>query len=103
VECVAFYGFSNKSSFDVFCRNSSLELTPYPLVKVFLRDQQTTVTGGLRLLVIDAGQPNAFQLLAATTEAILNAHENHETRLLPTHALTLDQGDGGYRVGEISA
>lgn len=100
--CTAIYGFSDKMHFDTFRNNSSLELKPYPLVKVFLRDQAETTEDGLRLMVLDAAKPDAPLLHAATMEAVLAVREKRTTKLVSTHTLTYDRSVNAYRAVAVS-
>ena len=102
MECTAIYGFSDKMHFDIFRENSSSELKPYPLVKVFLRDQAETTEDGLRLMVLDAAKPDAPILHAATMEAVLAVREQRTTKLVSTHTLTFDQSINAYRAVAVS-
>ena len=77
--CEPIYGFSDKGPYDRFCSNSQLALTPYPLVKFYLREQARTPGDGLKLVVVDAAGPREPCLRAATMAAVLEAQENHTT------------------------
>ena len=102
MECTAIYGFSDKMHFDTFRENSSLQLKPYPLVKVFLRDQAETAEDGLRLIVLDAAKPDAPLLHAATMAAVLAVRQQRTTKLVSTHTLTFDQSVNAYRAVAVS-
>ena len=80
-ECLPVYGFSDKGPYDKFCMSSELALTPYPLVKVYLRSQAGAPGDGLRLMVLDAAGPRDPYLHAATMEAVLEAQENGTTHV----------------------
>ncbi len=102
VECLTIYGFSDKGPYDKFCSNSQSSLTPYPLVKGYLRNQAGTPSEGLKLVVIDAVGPREHCLHAATMTAVLEAQEN-QTALVPTaFRLIFDQEADAYRVEEVS-
>ena len=100
-ECSASYGFAGKEQFDIFRDNCRLELTPYPLVKVFLRNCIEATNGGLHLIVLNAPGPDAVSLYAATAQAVLEVHENRSLQLMATHCLTFDDKACTYRVTEI--
>ncbi len=100
IGCSPIYGFSDKGFYDEFCRNSPLALTPYPLVKVYLRDQTGAPGDDLKLVVVDAAGPREACLHAATMEAVLEAHENRTARVTATHCLMFEQTTDAYRVDE---
>ena len=100
IECSPIYGFSDKGSYDKFCRNSQQELTPYPLVKVYLREQAGAPGDVLKLVVLDAAGPREPYLRAATMEAVLEAQENGTTHMTPTHHLTFKLEANVYRLEE---
>lgn len=96
------YGFSNKSSYEKFTASSQLALVPYPLVKVYLR-QQVNASQDLKLVVIDATDPRQPHLQATTMEAVLEAHETRSPHVTTAHELTFDQTVDAYRVEKASA
>ncbi len=100
MDCAPIYGFSDKGPYDQFCRNSSLALTPYPLVKVYLREQAGAPGDGLKLVVIDATGPGEPYLHAATMEAVLEAQENRTTHVNTAYQLVFDQEVNAYRLEE---
>ena len=102
VECSPIYGFSDKGPFDKFCENSELVLKPYPLVKLFLREQTSVVSDVLRLVVIDAVGPREPYLQAATMEAVLDAQEKRTPEVAVAFRFVFDQHIGVYRVEETS-
>ncbi len=96
------FGFSDKGHYDKFRSDDRLALTPYPLVKAFLRTAADAADAGLRLVVVDANGPNETLLHAATAEAVLEAQENRAAHVTVTHHLILDQNAAAYRVEEVS-
>ena len=102
IECSPIYGFSDKGPYDKFCRNSQQELTPYPLVKVYLREQAGAPGDGLKLVVLDAAGPREPYLHAATMEAVLEAQENRTTHVVAAYRLLFDQVVNAYRLAEAS-
>ncbi len=100
VGCTPIYGFSDKRPYDQFCRNSQRALTPYPLVKAYLREQSGTPGHHLKLVVVDAVGPREPYLYAATMAAVLAAQENHSTHVTATYRLTFDQETNAYRLEE---
>ena len=99
-ECSAVYGFSDKSPYDEFCANSKVPLTPYPLVKGYLRNQTDSRGEELRLVVVDAAGPREPVLHAATMEAVLEAQENRTSHVSATLQLAFDPSANAYRVNE---
>ena len=96
--CSAIYGFSDKGPYDKFCVNSQLALKPYPLVKVYLRNQIDAPGDGLKLVVIDAAGPSEPYLHAATLKAVLEAQETHAAHVTAAYGLTFDEEANAYRV-----
>lgn len=78
---VVIFGFSGKQAYDIFCINSHKNLTPYPLVKVFLREQIAEIVNGVKLVAIDPVSPLEAQLNASTLEEVLAAHEKKLPRV----------------------
>ena len=101
-ECSPIYGFSDKNLYDKFCMNSQLALTPYPLVKGYLRTRASALDDGLELVVFDAPGPRESYLHAATMEAVLEAHENRKSHVTGAYRLVFDQQAEAYRVEEVS-
>ena len=99
-ECLPIYGFSAKHAYDLFCAKSGLEFRPYPLVVDYLRKRMDAPKGGQTLVVLDAIGPVEPFVHAATTEAVLEAHEKRKTRLTATHRLLFDQTTDVYRAEE---
>jgi hypothetical protein len=102
-EGVAIYGFSDKPPYDLFCANSELALTPYPLVKGYLKNQIADSGDAIRLVVVDAAGPNETQLNAATMESVLEAQEQKAARVTISFHLMLDRGSQAYRVEKASS
>ena len=101
-EGVAVYGFSDKPPYDLFCANCELALTPYPLVKGYLKNQITDSGDAVQLIVVDAAGPNEFQLNAATMNSVLEALEQKSDRVTISFRLILDKGSQAYRVEKAS-
>jgi hypothetical protein len=98
IECSLIYGFSDKEPYDTFIANSQSALTPFPLVKRYLRNQLDEPDSGLKLVVIDAAGPSQPYLRAASMQAVLEAHENHADQVAATYRLTLDQQADAYTI-----
>lgn len=100
--CTAFYGFSSRSRYDTFQANCELALKPYPLVKVFLRNEHDAAGDDLKLVVLEPTQPDQRQLHAALIRTVLDARESREVQVSPDYTLELDTEAGVYRVSEES-
>lgn len=100
IGCTPIYGFSDKRPYDQFCRNCQRALTPYPLVKAYLREQSGTPSDHLKLVVVDAVGPREPYLYAATMAAVLAAQENHSTHVTAAFRLVFDQQTNAYRLDE---
>ena len=103
LDCFAIYGFSDKGPYDEFCTNTDQKLTPYPLVKGYLRNQVGALGDRLRLVVLDAPGPTEPCIHAATMEAVLEAQEKRASQVAVTYRLILDREADAYRVEEADA
>lgn len=103
IECSPIYGFSDKGPYDRFCANSQLALTPYPLVKGYLRNQIEAADERLHLVVVDAVGPSQPLLHATTMEVLLEAQEKRTVHVTLTHQLTFDQQADAYRVEAVAS
>lgn len=99
-ECIAYYGFSDKSSYDRFQGNCSLKLTPYPLVDVFLQEQ-SKASDRLNLIVMNPSGPDAESWNAVTMKSVLAFRKKQLTELMSTHVLTFDKKATVYWVDEV--
>ena len=99
--CSSLYGFSDKVPYDLFRASSELALTPFPLVKVYLRTLLETGSENLHLVIVDATGPTNTTIRAATMEAVLEAHIAQSSSVLAEYSLTLDIEANGYRVDEV--
>ena len=94
--CTVIYGFSSKCAYDAFRSNSPLALTPYPLVKGYLRNQIDETSDGIKLVAIDAMGPLAPTLYAATMESVLDSMEKMLTHVNAAYLLEFDQEVSAY-------
>ncbi|QDV71801.1 hypothetical protein Poly24_55410 [Rosistilla carotiformis] len=92
----AIFAFSSKPQYDAFLRAGTIPLTPYPLVKGFLQNQDDLEV--LHLMVLDANSPNQSVIYAATFQAALEALEQKHVTVLPTYHLIRDEKSDAYRV-----
>ena len=99
--CKALYGFSDKAPYDAYRASSETPLTPFPLVKVYLRTLIETGPDDLHLVILDATGPCDATLHAATTESILESHLNQSAAVNAEYVLTFDSQANGYRIEEI--
>ncbi len=102
LEYVAIYGFSDKQPYDLFCANCNLPLTPYPLVKGYLKNQIAEPGEAVHLVVVDAAGPQESELNAATINAVLEAQEQKASHVSISFQLMLDPGSQAYRVQKAS-
>ena len=100
IECLPIYGFSDKGFYDNFCLRTPQALTPYPLVKGYLRNQLGAPNNCLKLVVIDSAGPREPYLHAATMKAVLEAQENRTTHVTADYRLMFEQEANAYRVEE---
>ena len=98
--CSALYGFSDKAPYDEFRGHSAMGLTPFPLVKVYLRTLLDTDSENLHLVIVDAEGPTTGRLQAATMQAVLDAQLAQESSVVTEYSLTLDVDANVYRVDE---
>lgn len=92
------FGFSDKPEYDVFLKASSLELTPYPLVKGYLLNQIGMEMSATKLVAVDASSPHQLVFHAATMEAVLESFQLGLDQVAITHQLILDEFSKHYRV-----
>ncbi len=92
------YGFSDKQPYDLFCANCQVALTPYPLVKGYLRSQLAEAGDAVQLVAIDAASPQDALLYAATISGVLAAQEKQAESVSIAFHLTLDEATQAYRV-----
>jgi len=102
IECLVVFGFSDKGPYDKFCMKSQLALTPYPLVKDYLRNPVGASGESLKLVVVDAPGPGEPCLYAATMEAVLEAQEKRTSLVKAGYRLMLDLQAEAYRVEKSS-
>lgn len=102
-EGMAIYAYSDKPPYDLFCANCKLALTPYPLVKGYLKNQITDSGDAIQLVVVDAAGPNETQLNAATMKSVLEALEQGSQRVTISFHLMLDPVSQAYRIEKASS
>jgi len=101
VECLVIYGFSDKKPYEIFCKNSERALTPYPLVRFYLQSQVDEKDARLKLVVLDAVEPRAPILNAATMQELLTAHISGSKTLVASHQLVFDDNSSAYKASEL--
>ncbi len=99
--CIALYGFSDKTPYDLFRESSKIPLTPFPLVKVYLRTLLDANEGDLHLVIVDAVGPSSGKLRAATMQAVLDAQIAQAAVVTAEYSLTMDSATDCYRVDEV--
>ncbi len=98
----AIYSFSDKQPYDRFCAHHNRAVTPYPLVKGYLRSQLADSEDVVHLVVVNAPGPDEAHLDAVTMESVLEAMEQHASQVSISYQLTLDPEKGTYRVEQVS-
>ncbi|TWU44846.1 hypothetical protein Q31b_00160 [Novipirellula aureliae] len=101
-ELTVVFGFSDKPEYDTFLNARSQALTPYPLVRGYLQNQIDLDVDLLRLIVLDASDPEQEVLDAATFENVLAAFQTDSDSVSVTHQLIRDAASQGYRIQEIA-
>lgn len=99
-DCHVIYGFSDKVHFDKYIANCSKQLTPYPLVRIQLQNVNERVGNLLNLIAINATGPDAAEVLAATNQEVLEAHNHHLDQVPATYRLKFDSETQAYHVEE---
>ncbi len=99
-DCSALYGFSDKAPYDLFRAASDLALTPFPLVKVYLRTLLDANESHLHLVIMDAASPSQQTVQAATMQSILDAQLAQAPNVIAEYSLTFDEQANGYRIDE---
>jgi hypothetical protein len=101
IGCTPIYGFSGKSAYEKFCRNSGLTQKPYPLLKGYLRNRIESPGNGLKLVVLDAVGLSEPYLQAATMEAVLEAQASPTTDVKADYRLMLNPESDAYTVEQL--
>ncbi len=96
------YGFSDKPEYDAFLSNSSLALTPYPLVKGFLKNKIELDAIHLKLVVLDAASSQQDCLYAATFQSVLDSLQVNSDCVAVSHRLVLADSSSAYRIESYS-
>ena len=102
--CVCVYGFSDKPIYDEFILGAGQLLTPYPLVKRYLANQIADAESAdskgeaLRLVLLDATDPNQSVLLAATMATVLQALEDKLARVAVEYEFVFDSETACYKI-----
>ncbi|MGB7346464.1 MAG: hypothetical protein WBD20_19750 [Pirellulaceae bacterium] len=99
---VVIYGFSDKPEYDLFLSASSLALTPYPLVKGFLKNQIELDFSSLKLVVLDACSSAEQCLFAATFQSVLSSFRLDLDTVAVSYRLVLKESSSDYRIEEFS-
>jgi hypothetical protein len=97
-EATVIYGFSGKPQYDAFLQQSSIALTPYPMVQRFLQRQSHLDTPQVQMVVLDAASPTQSNLRATTAQAIVDSFDRKQDTVAVSHELSLDGTSGLYRI-----
>ncbi|TWU46961.1 hypothetical protein Poly59_59350 [Rubripirellula reticaptiva] len=103
VPATVIFGFSDKPEYDEFLSSSELSLTPYPLVKGFLKNQIEQDIDSLKLVVLDAVSSTEPILFAATLQSVLESFQSSSENVAISHRLILDESTHEYRIEAASA
>lgn len=99
-ERLVVYGFSDKVAYDLYRQQSEQSLTPYPLVKQYLRNHIQASDDQLAIVAIDPSSSRDACVRAATMEAVLKAQESRVSQVQVSHCMTLDEESNAYVVSE---
>ena len=102
-KCAVIYGFSNKAAYECYRNNCDLDLTPYPLVKGYLRNQIEEADKEYKLVAIDVKGPLDATLKASSMAIVLDAQETRTDHVTSGYLLTFDEVANAYRLAEVSA
>ena len=92
------FGFSDKPEYDLFLKTSPVALTPYPLVKGYLKNQSDLEGDPLQLIVLDATSSQQRTLDAATFQSVLQAFQLNSDLVAISHQLVRDESSPAYRI-----
>lgn len=101
--CTPLYGFSSRACYETFQANSKVNLKPYPLVMVFLRQECDSSDGDLKLMILESARPDEPKLYAALTATVLKARESRAQHVSPDYTLVFDPKSCSYTLNEISS
>jgi hypothetical protein len=76
----AVYGFSDKPMYDRFCMATTRRLTPFPLVKTYLRNQLKLKPNEAKFMALDASSCDSSNLDIATMVSVLDSLEHKTNR-----------------------
>jgi hypothetical protein len=100
---IAIYGFSEKATFDAFCQLSKQALTPYPLVKRYLRDQIEAACEKEAVVVVDATSPEALELDGVSMTDLLAAIEHESPDVAVRFRFTKELQSDKYQIAASEA
>ena len=102
-KCDVIYGFSSKAAYECFRDNCDVALTPYPLVKGYLRNRIEETDKEHKLVAIDVNGPLDAALKATTIATVLDAQEKQIAHVTSVYLLAFDEDKNAYRLAEVSA
>lgn len=102
-KCDVIYGFSNKAAYELFRGNSDIALTPYPLVKGYLRNHIEQSDKEHKLVATDVEGPLISTISAITMAAALDAQEKRMDHVTAVYLLTFDEDANAYQLAKVSA
>lgn len=96
------FGFSDKPQYDAFMSHCSVALTPYPLVKGYLKNQidadSNADSHGLKLIVLDAVGPTTAVHYAATMQDVLESFDGKQDSVAVSYRLVLDEASESFQL-----
>ncbi len=92
------FAFTDKLQYDTFWASAKEKMTPYPLVKSYLRSQLERDPRIQWLMVLDASSEHQDVVSATTFQNVLSSMENKSDSVPLTHRLTLDAARGRYSI-----
>ena len=94
------YGFTNKSNYDLFLKNSGshAELLPYPLINRYMQGQIDADVDACKLVAIDCESPTQPQIGAVTMQSIIGALERKNESIEISHTLKFNAVTEQYQV-----
>lgn len=99
---IVIFGFSDKPEYDVYLSASSLMLTPYPLVKGYLKNEIELNLDSMKLVVLDAVSSEQPYLYAATFQAVLESFRLDSNVVAVSHRLIKEESATAYRIETFS-
>ena len=95
------FAFTDKLQYDAFWATMNEKMTPYPLVKSYLRNRLQEDNSVQWLMVLDARNDHETRYQASTFQEVLISMEKRLDSVPITHCLTLDSESIGYAIAVV--